>query len=274
MAEVSQQLFLGNEQVFGFYDNKFTGINSYEQLSFDPAAAAFFSATGITDLTIQLAINDLVLDMKADGIWDECDAIYPFVGGTADTNKYNLKDTSTYTITFSGSWTHNSNGITGNGTNTYANTGWNPTTVGRNTNGHMGVYSRTNLNAGGLMSDMGAGSFPNESLMALANSGTTFWIWSGAVRSAAYGNTLGFYVTTRGTSNTIGYKNGSSISSGGNTNNHPNVNMYIGAQNTTAAGTRWTSRNYAFASLGTDIASNSTYYTIVQNFQTALGRQV
>lgn len=29
MAEVSQQLFLGNEQVFGFYDDKWTGINSY-----------------------------------------------------------------------------------------------------------------------------------------------------------------------------------------------------------------------------------------------------
>jgi hypothetical protein len=31
MAEVSQQMFLGNEQVFGFYDNKWSGINSYEQ---------------------------------------------------------------------------------------------------------------------------------------------------------------------------------------------------------------------------------------------------
>jgi hypothetical protein len=30
MAEVSQQIFLGTDQVFGFYDNKWTGINSYE----------------------------------------------------------------------------------------------------------------------------------------------------------------------------------------------------------------------------------------------------
>ena len=30
MPEVSQQMFLGNDQVFGFYDNKWTGINSYE----------------------------------------------------------------------------------------------------------------------------------------------------------------------------------------------------------------------------------------------------
>ena len=29
MPEVSQQIFLGTEQVFGFYDNKWVGINSY-----------------------------------------------------------------------------------------------------------------------------------------------------------------------------------------------------------------------------------------------------
>ena len=248
-------------------------IIKYEA-DYDTASTAFFNATGITDDTTKQAINNLVIQLKLNGIWDECDAIYPFVGGTADTNKYNLKDTSTYTITFGGTWTHDSNGITGNGTNTYADTGWNPTSVGRNTDGHMAVYSRTNLNAGGLMSDMGAGSFPNESLMALANGGTTFWIWSGQVQSAAYGNSQGFYVTARDASNTIGYKNGSSVSSGGNTNNHPNANMYIGAQNTTPAGTRWTSRNYAFASLGSDITDNTTYYNIVQAFQTALGRQV
>jgi Concanavalin A-like lectin/glucanases superfamily len=31
MAEVSQQMFLGTEQVFGFVDGKWAGINSYEQ---------------------------------------------------------------------------------------------------------------------------------------------------------------------------------------------------------------------------------------------------
>jgi len=31
MPEVSQQLFLGTDQVFAFYDNKWSGINSYNQ---------------------------------------------------------------------------------------------------------------------------------------------------------------------------------------------------------------------------------------------------
>lgn len=272
MAELYNIMYLGDSKIKYFALGG--TLVAPNPIYFDNNALSFLQATGITDGNTSFAVNNLVIQLKENGIWDECDAIYPFVGGTADTHKYNLKNPSTYTITFGGSWTHNSNGITGNGTNTYADTGWNPTTVGRNTNGHMAVYSRTNLNAGGLMSDMGAGSFPNESLMALANSGTTYWIWSGQVQSAAYGNTQGFYVTTRDASNTIGYKNGTSISSGGNTNNHPNANMYIGAQNTTAAGTRWTTRNYAFASLGTDITNISQYYTIVQGFQTSLGRQV
>ena len=213
--------------------------------------------------------------MKSDGVWDECDAIYPFVGGTAAAHSYNLKDTSTFQITWSGTVTHNSNGITGNGSNGYGNTGWNPTTEGRNTDGHMSIYSRTNFNStSGLMSDMGAGVFPAESLMALANSGTTYWIWNSAVRSSAYGNTQGHYLTTRDASNTIGYKNGSSVSSGGNGTGFPNVNFTICAQNRNGSIERFSTRNYAFATLGSDITNPSSFYTIVQNFQTALSRNV
>lgn len=36
MAEVSQQIFLGTDQVFAFYDNKWSGINSYEQVTLAP----------------------------------------------------------------------------------------------------------------------------------------------------------------------------------------------------------------------------------------------
>ena len=257
---------------FGFYQQKIIEAGS----SFDPAAQAFFTATGITDATIQDAVNQLVLDLKSAGIWSEFDAIYPFVGATATTHKYNLKDTSTYEITFSGTWTHNSNGITGNGSNTYGNTGWNPTSVGRTTNGHMSIYSRTNYNSGGgvLMSDMGCGSSPAESLMALANSGTTFWIYNSAQLNNAYGNTQGHYITRRNASNTLGVKNGSTVKTGGTGTGYPNRDMYIGAQNTTGGAARWTNRNYAFASLGTDISDQSSFYTAVQDFQTALSRQV
>ena len=276
MAEVGQGLFLGNEPINLIQNNKIVSANPFYQSPFDPASDAFFSATGITDPTIQEAVNDLVLSMKSDGVWDECDAIYPFVGGDATAHSYNLKDTSTYQITWSGTVTHNSNGIAGNGSNGYGNTGWNQTTAGRNTDGHISIYSRTNYNSGGgvLMSDMGAGVFPSESLMALSNNATTYWIYNSAVRSAAYGNTQGHYLTNRGSSTTVGWKNGSSISSGANGSGYPGFNLTICAQNRNGSIERFTTRNYAFASMGSEISDVSAYYTIVQDFETALGRQV
>ena len=58
----------------------------------DPDAIAFLMAAGITDGTQAAAINTLVIRMKADGIWTKMKAIYPFVGGSAASHKWNLKD--------------------------------------------------------------------------------------------------------------------------------------------------------------------------------------
>jgi hypothetical protein len=107
----------------------------------DANAQAFITAAGITDSTQQSAIDNLVIGLKADGIWTNMTAIYPFVGGTATTHKYNLKDPRdldvAYRLAFSGGWTHNANGITGNGVNTYADTfSFSSRTIG--------VYSRVN----------------------------------------------------------------------------------------------------------------------------------
>ena len=58
----------------------------------DTDALAFLSAAAITDATITSAICGLVTSMKNDGTWAKCNAIYPFVGGTAITHKFNLKN--------------------------------------------------------------------------------------------------------------------------------------------------------------------------------------
>ncbi len=92
----------------------------------DPDAQAFITAAGITDPTQQSAIDALVVGLKADGLWTSMTAIYPFVGGTASSHKYNLKDprdlNAAYRLTFYGGWVHDSRGIVGNFTNTYADT--------------------------------------------------------------------------------------------------------------------------------------------------------
>lgn len=92
----------------------------------DPDAEAFLTAATITDPTEISAVNQLVIDMKDAGIWTKMIAVYPFVGGTATTHKWNLKDPqdldAAFRLTFSGGWTHDSLGIKMNGTNTEAET--------------------------------------------------------------------------------------------------------------------------------------------------------
>lgn len=107
----------------------------------DANAQAFITAANITDPIQQSAIDNLVIGLKADGLWTSMQALYPFVGGTATTHKWNLKDPrdldAAFRLVFNGGWNHNSNGITGNGINTYADTfSFSSRTIG--------VYSRVN----------------------------------------------------------------------------------------------------------------------------------
>ena len=89
-------------------------------------AQKFILAAGITDATQKSAINTLVDDLKTYGIWSKTKAIYPMVGGTATTHKYNLKDPrdldAAFRLSFSGGWTHSSNGALPNGITAYSDT--------------------------------------------------------------------------------------------------------------------------------------------------------
>ena len=110
----------------------------------DPDAQAFIDAAVITDSTQQSAINTLVLDLKAANIWTKMKAVYPFVGGTATTHKWNLIDPqdldAAFRLTFSGGWTHSSDGALPNGLNSYMHTNiYMPINLSK-TNCSFGVY--------------------------------------------------------------------------------------------------------------------------------------
>jgi hypothetical protein len=107
----------------------------------DPNAQAFLDAAVITDVTQANAVNSLVIGLKADGLWTPMQALYPFVGGTASTHKWNLKDPrdldAAYRLSFGGGWVHNSNGATGNGVNAFADTYFTNFVQGQ-----IGIYNR------------------------------------------------------------------------------------------------------------------------------------
>ena len=124
-------------------------INAIKKVSgLDSDASAFITAAGLTDATQKDAVNTLVKDMKASGLWSKMKAVYPMVGGTATSMKFNLKDPrdldAAFRLTWSGGWTYSATGATPNGTNAYADTKFIPNNNGLSVNNNsISYYSRT-----------------------------------------------------------------------------------------------------------------------------------
>jgi hypothetical protein len=250
----------------------------------DPDAQAFITAAGITDPTQQAAINTLVVNLKGYSIWTKMEALYPMVGGTSSTHKFNLKnplDTDgAFRMTFHGGVTHSSNGITF-ATNGYADTKWLPSANSTTSNVSGGVYSRTNSTADyALLGSLSSG-FTGLLISPKTASGITYY---GANNYIVDGS--GNFVTdTRGLfhvnrdSSTVSrlYRNGGSI---GNTtptvSNAPAFAVYLGSRNNQGTAESYFNGTLAFAFLGDTLNSteSANLYTSVQAFQTALGRSI
>jgi len=246
----------------------------------DADALAFLTATGITDPTITSAICTLVTSMKANGTWAKMNAIYPMVGGTAATHKFNLKNpldtNAAFRLSFVGGWTHSANGALPNGTNGYANTFLNASTF--NLNSHsFGIYSRTNNTTGTQV----YGVFQTGVTNFIQNNLSSANIISGAVTNTinyTANPSTSLIMGTR-TSNTLIKAFRAGILLGSNTVSIvslPNFNIYLGARNSTGTAEFWTNHQLAFAFLGAGLsdAEAATLYTDVQAFQTTLSRQV
>jgi hypothetical protein len=246
---------------------------------FDTDAQAFITAAAITDPTQQSAINTLVVDLKGYNIWTKFSAIYPIVGGTATTHKFNLKNpldtNAAFRLVFSGGGTHSVNGYQTNGVNAFAETNYNPSVNLTDINSnHISIYSRTN-NVGGI--DMGGG-FGSVLVDLELNYAPTSYNWNMAANfSHTNSNSLGHYINTRTASNAFKLlKNGSTVlgsSTGAAGATKPNITYHIGKRNYDLL---WTNRQYCFASIGDGLtdAESLNFYTAVQAFQTTLGRNV
>lgn len=109
----------------------------------------FVIRAGIGDAAQIAALNALYAGAMLNGWWDKCDLIYPFVGGTSGTHSHNLKS-DLYPIVWSGTVTHDMNGITGDGSTGYGNTGYRPaaSTLLTQNSSHISAYRRTAGNTG------------------------------------------------------------------------------------------------------------------------------
>lgn len=270
--------------------NSITGISSITGLasvsfavttSFDSDSEAFFTATGITDATTKNAIDALVVAAKSNGWWTLCNAIYPMVGGTSSTNKYNLKnplDTDgAFRLSYSGSQTFASTGITWSGTG-YADTHLVPNSILSLNALHFSIYART---AGSTPGASGIGDNPMIVISKRESDGNCFYAvneGSGAV--VANGTATGFYLLSRdGATDVKIYRNSSLLGSSSNATSGSMslVSMYLGDCHVASQPFfPETDCEYSFATIGASVNGTiaALMYSDIQTFQTALSRQI
>ncbi len=264
----------------------------YTSPSYDSDANAFIVAANLTSITQTIVINDLVVNLKGYDLWDKCTAIYPMIGGTASSHKWNLKNPvdsdAAYRLIFSGTWIHSSTGAQPNGTDAYANTFLTASTQLSSTSNHMAFYSRTqSVDAGALVEDMGCNTTTSYFLFAISRITGNIGFYENNGAAVTYPSSgkikTGFFVGTRtstGTANIFMYRNGfyipgaTTVADGG-LSNLPAISVYIGALN--AGGPFfYSNRECAYASIGSGLTPTDivNYNNIIQVYQGALNRKI
>ena len=252
----------------------------------DPDAIAFLMAAGITDGTQAAAINTLVIRMKADGVWTKMKAVYPFVGGTAFSHKFNLKDPrdldAAYRLVFTGGWTHTSTGALPNGTTGYADTKLSPSSVLTINSTHFSFYSRTNNAQNGA--DMGSGLVAPVMAMRIKYSDNNGYFDAYSYPNGRITinmtsiNSTNLFIHSRTSTNIAKvYRLGIQIGGGSvqqGSSSLPSGNVFISSTNDSVA-KHFSNRESSFASIGDGLtdAEAANLYSAVQAYQTTLGRQ-
>lgn len=262
-----------------------------------PLTDNFIAATSITSSTIISALQTLETDLNTYSLLSKFDAIYPFVGGTADTCKYNFLDTGSYTLSYTGSFTYSNNGVAGDGSTAKANTSI-PGTMLDPDIGNTTVYIRDNIVGGssqasfpievGVNGDIYNPNLTQYYINVYTSTGNNYFVHpcnnetgqgNGSVITATT-SSQGCWTMSR-TSNTSlkAYINGTQLGSTNTTSLAgrsystftDNIELF-GAKNA------YSRRQVAWVSIGTsaglDDTETANLYTAIQTFQTALSRQI
>ena len=197
----------------GAHDNSSTAT-SYTITDSD--ASAYVTAAALTSNVQKWAVDQYVQDLKAAGVWTKMRAIYPFLGGTADAHKWNLKDPrdldAAFRMTFTGGITHSSGGMETNGTNGRADTRLQPSVTLTPSSGGFSIYSTNtaklpNFEAWGVVG--GGGAHYEEFAAFWDASNTSLWIGQDPYPNFPDATRTGLYVANRNSAtNTQSWQNG------------------------------------------------------------------
>jgi hypothetical protein len=247
---------------------------------YDRDAVNFINALGTArsylTLTQQYSINTLVTSLKSNRLWDKFQVMYPFIGGTATSHGFNLKDprqtTDAFYMTFNGG-TNNATGYSQNGNSSlFGLTNFNPSVNLLDvSSSHISLYVPIlNTQDGYDFGTENAGLFG----MALRTPWGQMAVGIGGVSATISPPAHGYFIGSRiGTTTVMTRYSGSTVVSGsgtGTTYNYPNFNAQLGSRGYGA-----TNRFYSFLTIGSGLTvdESATLNTIVETYQASLSRQ-
>ena len=246
----------------------------------DVDALAFITAVGTLDATQEEAIDNLVIGLKANGTWTKYQAIYPFIGGTASSHKWNLIDPQDTDgagrLTYGGTVTHNSNGIKGDGSTGYAETYLVPNVISTLENQSLGVYRNAVV---GNAEEYTLGTYDAATTAQLisSNYGLSYVASLNGQFGQVLHSTIGisnsyFQATNIGGTLTM-YVNGVSRTSLSSIGTLASTSFNIFRLKNVPTG--YSAESIQIATIGdglnaTEVAND---YTVIEAYQTALGRQ-
>ena len=249
----------------------------------DPDAQAFLTATGITDPTQESAVNQLVLDLKAAAIWTKMTAVYPIVGGTATTHKYNLVDPqdtdAAYRLDFNGTFTHSANGAAGGGAvgSDWADSHWIPASQSF-TNG---VHWSANVYSGqttGAQYNMGIATASDWALINGFLNQTDYWQAGTGGYLTHTGDSPSDWLAgaSNGTNFRALYDDGVQVASNatGGIDTTTGISAYLWAVNNSGTSANNSNDTMNFFTIGEylDSTEMTALYNAVTAFNTTLGR--
>lgn len=283
----TEAFFVGDQAVDALY----LGDTLVWQASdLDPDTAAYIAATGL-DPVYAPTLDALVKGLKSVGLWAKMLAIYPFIGGTAELHKWNLKDPrdldAAYRLTYSvGSAPGGHSTALGYQPNAaagdylgYADTHLIPQGLLDPNSSHLSLYSLADR-ANGPRCDMGMYNWGGTALrfhiISKYTSGEMYYTMSGGA-TPAFGNpsSTGLHVATRQSGSVYaGYRHGALGASNVETASAlPPISVRIGGLN--GYDREFSDLPLGFASIGAALNDQDVVdlNRILTDYQTALGRR-
>lgn len=244
-------------------------------ITYDADALKFFDSTAIFDTAQMSRINAFVKQLKDSSLWTKFIAIYPMVGGTSNSTKWNLinpgNTDAAYRLTFSGSPTFTSTGVLFTAVTDFANTHVYDSVLTYNSNA-ISYFSRTENTTNGY--DMGCADNlkPYNEFAIYNSSDATDWFgFFNFGRKPA--STKGLFMLSATTGNIKRYENGAMALAKG----FAPVNAYTGMPiliGNVAGAPTVAQRECSLVSIGQGLsdAEAQTFYNIVSQLETRLNR--